>query len=329
LQQSLDFQKWSSQLEDISTFRKEQNFHAAQYAKWALLCVFLFVILWIIFRIEIAIASILVAVFLYANFAQKINFLSKTMKNKNTSDAKASLAEEILFQNIAQEKEPWLKVSFSGPTIWHEIKKSELISGRIDFVDGTRCLAGCYKDLIPFCATYVNACRIDEHLNAQRKLQKTTKIVFQGIFVVLDFPKAQNGWVRIETDNLAKIGWLANDWRQLNDSNYIQIENPEFERFFHVQANSRVDGFRILNPDLIINLVEFAQKRAEIPMSMMFRDGMLLMALPMKKNPFALTENENIWKNDLEYFQNIVFLVADFITTLKPEKQYPHQDQKI
>jgi hypothetical protein len=319
MSRTIDLNKWRAHIGEISALRKSNDYYGAKVARIFFLAGIIFIVLWKYFGIDIAIGGMVLLGGAFMYFVEQKGLFVQS-QNLSRFKVAADKVEENLFQRIALDVAPWLRVSFSGPLITEPLKKSELLRDKIDFVNGSRCITGCYADLVPFCATHVEVGYIEDYFDSEKRPQKRNRIIFQGMFVIVDVPSIRKGWVTLESDHLEKLGWLVTEWRNVNDTNFIQLENPDFEKHFHAHANEREDGFRILTPSLMQNLADFAEKQPQTPLKMALKEGALMAVLPMKVSPFILRNNEAVWSEDLNHFSSIVGVILDLLESIKPDQ---------
>lgn len=292
----------------------------AKQVLWLIPLVPVFFAVWIYFDLQVAMVAAMIGVFLLFSLQRRKS--SVRFNARVGRDAKVSpfSIEKLLLQDLASEISEDIRLEFASPSVLQLLKDSELAPSSIEYANASRSLSGLCGSDRHFCATHVVAGYMQEYQDAQKRLQKVPKTVFQGLFLIMDFPELQKGWVKIRTDNLEAIGWLANEWRSAKDENYVRLENPEFERYFHVQASDRQSAFQALSADIIIELTDFWRNHPKTPLVIHLKDGLLTATSPMAQSPFHIKNNESLWGEDLQVFQQSVQLVWGVTTAFSPNR---------
>lgn len=120
--------------------------------------------------------------------------------------------------------------------------------------------------------------------------------IFRGIFFIADFHKHFNG----ETYVLPGGDWGGGIFETLRDWGHalsgrpgepVDLEDPEFERYFRVHSTDQVEARYILSLSLMQRLVEFRTK-LNTPIALAFVNSMIYIAIPTPKNHF---EPPSMW----------------------------------
>jgi hypothetical protein len=112
--------------------------------------------------------------------------------------------------------------------------------------------------------------------------------IFKGIFFIADFNKHFQTETVVLPDGLEKLfGKFARSLQKISTrkGKLIQLENPEFEKYFKVYADDPIESRYILSPALMERIVEF-RKKSNIKISLSFIDSKIYMALPITKDLF-------------------------------------------
>ncbi len=308
--------KWQSYFLALQKVRSNQKAHAAPMVGILLLGLIAFVILSLAIGFQVAIVTFVVASFLFLNFGLKIKGISQWIQQRSRIDAQSAAVERRILSAVAQELAPWLRVRFESAPIAEPLKNSKLIADRIDFVHASRCLTGVFQNEIGFCLSYANVGKNEIYVDFKKRKQTNQKIHFQGLFMILDFPTHDQEQVLVESDRLESLGWMAHEWRSMNDSKYLRMDNPDFERYFHVKATDSVIGFKTLSPETQERLVAFKDQHPDLPCAMSFKNNSLMIVFPMKKDPFVLRDNSELWENELLEFKSTASLTVQFLEAL-------------
>jgi hypothetical protein len=72
----------------------------------------------------------------------------------------------------------------------------------------------------------------------------------------------------------------------------------------------------LASPGLAQNLIATLQEKSKLAPTLTIKDGTLIAAIPMKKSPFQMTDNEAIWETDLAQFLETVGWVTGLTEAL-------------
>lgn len=79
------------------------------------------------------------------------------------------------------------------------------------------------------------------------------KVIFHGLFAVSEFNNAFNGSIRISSDN----GLVDQIFK---DKNRIEMDSSEFEKYFEVIADDKIQAMQVLTSDIMNMMIEFREK---------------------------------------------------------------------
>ncbi len=310
--------KWDHYLSALAHARQQRDFQRAKAAPWFLLAIFVFLAVWFSFGIQIAMVAMFFCAFLFIYFNSKV--FSGRLKVLNNSEATATNVEQQFLQKVTEDVAPWLKFRLDLSPGTAAVTSSQLIRSKVDFVHGSRGLIGAVEGGMPITATYIQAGQFVHIKNSDGVVKKHQTIIYQGLFVSMTFPRAKKGWVVLESDNLESLGWMAHEWRSARTTGYVRLDNPDFEKHFHVVASSQQEGFEALSSHVLEALVEFAKQQPGLPITITFREGKMMALLPMKQNPFELRNNEALWESEIARFSNVAQAIGCLCESLNSEK---------
>ncbi len=138
-----------------------------------------------------------------------------------------------------------------------------------------------------------------ESTDSNGNRQTTWHTIFKGIFFIADFNKHFKTQTVVLPDGLEKLlGKFARKLQKMSTrkGKLIQLEDPEFEKYFRVYAEDGIESRYILSPALMKRITEF-RKKSGIPMALSFVDSKIYIALPIRKNLFE----PRIFKNNYSY----------------------------
>jgi hypothetical protein len=122
--------------------------------------------------------------------------------------------------------------------------------------------------------------------------------IFKGVFFVADFNKHFKTETVVLPDGLERIlGKFARKLQKITTrkGKLIQLENPEFEKYFKVFATDSIESRYVLSPSLMERMVQY-RKKTGIKLAFSFVDSNIYMALPIMKNLFE----PRIFKNNFD-----------------------------
>ncbi len=119
-----------------------------------------------------------------------------------------------------------------------------------------------------------------------KKEGKDRDVLFDGLFLVADFPKTIGGSVWVLPDGAEEhFGYLARTVQRLDRrrGELAEMEDPEFERRFRVYATDPVEARYVLSPTFMERLVDFASRRRESPL-LALHGRSLYVAIPCRED---------------------------------------------
>jgi len=122
--------------------------------------------------------------------------------------------------------------------------------------------------------------------------------IFKGVFFIADFNKHFKTETVVLPDGLERLfGKFARKLQKITTrkGKLIQLENPEFEKYFKVFATDSIESRYVLSPSLMERMVQY-RKKSGIKLAFSFVDSNIYMALPMLKNLFE----PRIFKNNYD-----------------------------
>ncbi len=140
--------------------------------------------------------------------------------------------------------------------------------------------------------------------------------VFKGIYLVADFHKDFQCWVKIEPDVAeASFGWIGRKMQGLS-KNLVRLSNPEFERAFKVTSNDDLGAHYLLTPDMQERFLELRQRWSnEIRASLV--DSCLHLAIPIQSDWFEPRDNIHAGETqNLQQFLNQLISLLHITETL-------------
>lgn len=313
---------WTPQLAALAHLRKKQSHHLNQPIVSILILMVVVIFCVFNFGVQNTIGAGVAIAFVAVNFVNRdrFKFLTTWSRTQSQMSVESSQMEGRILQSVATAVDPVLSVKMSAPDISLPFRNSNLVQTKIDYIHRTRCLTGVSETTdheIAFCVTSIEAGFTSTFKDSNGRIQKSQNPVFQGLFLIADFPKAKGGWVTLESDNLEKLGWLASEWRHLSDSNHVRMENVEFERGFHVRASSAIEAHLTLTSDVMERLDTFRKRHPELPFALSLKDQTVVMLLPMQINPFVIRDNPDLWPSELDRFRDISEITANFVRAIE------------
>jgi len=152
--------------------------------------------------------------------------------------------------------------------------------------------------------------------------------LFKGIFFVADFNKNFKTKTLVLPDGLEKLIGQAARSLQSIDKSLVQLENPEFEKYFRVYAQDTIESRYLLSPAFMERIINF-RKKTELKFSFSFAHSNIYMAIPMKKNMFEPPIYKNICDDTfinetIEFLQIMISIVEELnLNTRIWSKQTP------
>lgn len=134
--------------------------------------------------------------------------------------------------------------------------------------------------------------------------------LFQGLFIISEFPKNFQGKTLIFPDTAQKtFGDFIGQWLQsknVTKDALVKMDDPEFEKEFVVYSNDQIEARYILSHSLMQRLVEF-QKKSEQPLYVSFHQNKIFLAINYGKDLFEPTIFSTLldYKLAMEYIKTL------------------------
>jgi hypothetical protein len=310
-------QDWDPQLRALAHLRKQQSIHLNKPSLFILVGIVVFISCAVKFGVQNTMGGCIVIAFLAVNLMRGGRFkkLSDWTRSRAQLETKSMMLEERVLQSVVGQVDSVLNFRLGAPDISVPFRQSDLVPRKVEYINCSRSLTG-LDEGVAFCATYVDAGVYSEYRDDEGRIQRVPKPIFQGLFAVADFPQAKEGWVTLHTDNLESLGWLANEWRHVSDSNYVRMESVEFEKSFNVRASSAIDGHMTLTSDVMERLASFHKSHPGQPYAMALKDKTVMMLLPMQVNPFVIRDNPDLWSGELDSLREVASLLSQFVKSI-------------
>jgi len=176
-----------------------------------------------------------------------------------------------------------------------EFNHSKLFSMRPDRVSGNDFVRGKIDD-IPIAFSDFLA----EKKHKDSRDRETWETIFQGLFIISEFPKNFKGETIVLPDSAQKIfGDLIGNWLQSNNysqNELVKMDNTEFEKEFVVYSTDQIEARYILTPRLMQKLLSY-KKKIKHPLSISFIGGKIYMAIEYNDDMFEPA----VFRSLLEY----------------------------
>lgn len=251
-------------------------------------------------------AFIFLGMFSFSTIVYIIKHLSKEYKQK---------FKDEIFHPLIKEIDTNLKYLQDNHISATKFNASNLF-GRPDRINGNDHISG----------------RIDEvaiefsDVHAERK-QKNNKdkdkwvTIFQGLYIITDFPKEFHGKTYIFPDIAEKtFGNLIGGWIQSNNfrkEQLVKMDNVEFEKYFAVYSTDQIEARYILSHSLMQKIVTL-RKKANHNLSISFANNHLYIAINYGKDLFepSLFQSLLDYKVAMEYIQ-VLSMTLGLVRELK------------
>lgn len=134
--------------------------------------------------------------------------------------------------------------------------------------------------------------------------------IFQGLFIISEFPKHFKGNTIILPDAAESLfGSYLGSWLQSNNfgrNDLVKMDNIEFEKEFVVYGTDQIEARYILTHSLMEKLLTF-KKRSKHPLSVSFRGGNIFMAIEYNKDLFEPSIFHSLlkYKIAMEYIKTL------------------------
>ena len=180
---------------------------------------------------------------------------------------------------------------------------NDYVTGKIDGIEVTFC---------------------DFHAEKKHKDSKgrtSWSTMFQGLFVVTEFPKKFHSSTIVLPDFAQNIfGDFIGSLLQANNfsrKQLVKMDSPEFEKNFVVYGDDQVEARYILTPAFMQRILNF-KKRSQAPLYLSFRGNIMYMGISYNKDMFE----PSVFRSLLEYkiameYVDTLHLVMGLVDDLK------------
>ncbi|WP_455756248.1 DUF3137 domain-containing protein [Sulfurimonas sp.] len=193
---------------------------------------------------------------------------------------------------------------------------SELFTSKPDRLNGNDYVNGKIDEIkIEFSDIHAEKRHIDS------KGRESWRTIFQGLFIVSEFNKHFHGKTIVLPDTAQNtFGDLIGGWLQsnnLNRSELVKMDNPEFEKEFVVYSDDQIEARYILSHSLMQRLLSFKNK-SKHPIYISFIGESIHMAIEYNKDLFEPSIFRSLldYKIAMEYIQTL-HLAIGIIDELK------------
>jgi hypothetical protein len=139
-----------------------------------------------------------------------------------------------------------------------------------------------------------------QKVHKDSKGRESYETIFQGLFIISEFPKNFRGETLVLPDSAQKMfGNLIGNWLQSKNfsrDELVKMDNIEFEKEFVVYATDQVEARYILTPSLMEKLLIY-KKRTKHPLYISFKGGKIYMAIEYNDDMFE----PSVFHSLLEY----------------------------
>lgn len=214
-----------------------------------------------------------------------------------------------VFQRVVKMVAPTMDYQPQAKVAVDHFTASGLFRSRIDRYDGEDMFRGSVGDT-SLMVSELRVQRREESRNAKGHTSTHWVVVFDGLFMVLDFHKAFQGHVTIESDFAeSTFGWLGRSLQQMS-SGLVRLENPDFEKAFKVCASDPVEACYLLTPNMQEYMLELRENWGQ-GIQFALHQSLMYIAIPTKKNWFdpCLKEQENHHAVVLQFTEDLLSLL--------------------
>ena len=182
-----------------------------------------------------------------------------------------------------------------------EFIKSKMFSSKIDRAYGEDCFTGKVGETeFVFSELDMERKNSGGSSGSTSTMDKDTwSTIFKGLFFMADFNKTLKTETIVLPDNWEDL--LGNVARKLQRATatygeLIQLENPEFEKYFRTYSKDQIEARYALSPALMERIVAF-RKKTGAAFSLSFAGSKIYIALPLKTDLFE----PRVWKSNDNY----------------------------
>jgi hypothetical protein len=230
---------------------------------------------------------------------------------KNSAATKyQALYEQQLIPLLLQHFSPDLHYDPYQGITRNECLASTLVQGSIDRYNSWNLISGTYGE------TQLRFSLIHAEEEHQDKHGSHYDTLFQGVMFIADFNKNFSGHTYVRANRsqkyLGQIGHFL-EKHKLGSDQFVELENPDFEKEFAVYTNNQVEARYILSPALIESLLKLKQ-RCSTETQYSFHDSTITVTIenssalftPNFKTPATNNQQLDLISNQLYFFLSIV-----------------------
>lgn len=103
-----------------------------------------------------------------------------------------------------------------------------------------------------------------------------TRILFSGVFGMIDYKENNNYYIRINPDIKNKfLNQMAVSMRKMvGVKNIVRLENAEFERYFEVYSDNQIEARKVITVEFMEKLLKLRKKIKE-KITIIYKDGFI------------------------------------------------------
>jgi hypothetical protein len=151
---------------------------------------------------------------------------------------------------------------------------------------------------------------------------KSTKIIFRGIFLTCELPYKIKYRTLILPDLGEKMfGRMIGKFFQsknITRDELVKLEDVDFEKNFVVYSKDQIEARKILTPRMMAKILDY-DKKTNHTIHLCFEPGKLYMAIPMRKNYFEPNLTSGIKYKDIRDVCDIIHTITSIIDVLEIE----------
>ena len=153
-----------------------------------------------------------------------------------------------------------------------------------------------------------------KHTDSKGRTHYST--IFQGLFIVSEFPKHFKGFTIVQPDTAQSLfGDLIGSFLQSHNitakGSLVKMDSPEFEKEFVVYSNDQIEARYILTHSLMEKLLLY-RKKSKHPIYVSFHGSNIYMAIEYNKDLFEPSVFHSLldYKIAMEYLQTLHLAVG-------------------
>jgi len=258
------------------------------------------------------IVVVIIAFIIYKNFSIEVLFFYtivalagiKLIQNYLMKDYSVDFKDKIIAPLISAI-DPNLNYRPFSHISKNDFINSKLFEKHIDRMSGNDYVHGSIDDInIQFSDLLV------EKKHKDSKGREVWERVFEGLFIVSEFPKNFYGQTIILPDSAQKIfGNLIGNWLQSNNfsrDQLVKMDNISFEKEFVVYSSDQIEARYILTPSLMQKLLDY-KKKTKHPLYISFIGGKIYMAIEYNDDMFEASLFHSLleYKIAMQYIQTL------------------------